>query len=329
MPSRRRRTRSARSSAADRLGTLAPDAGHLVHMPAHIFIRVGRFADASKANELAIAADRRNESRFPRAGFYRIYMAHNPHFLSFASMMEGRYASALEAARAVAAGIPREFLEQSPLLVDGFMPTPFHVMVRFGRWDDILKEPALASNLKVSASIRHYARGVALSALRRPAEARTELKALEETVAAVPAEQTIGNNNAKTVLGIAVKMLTAEVLFREGKEDESFAAFREAITIEDGLTYDEPPDWMQPVRHAYGATLLAAKRFEPAEAAFREDLRRFPENGWSLGGLSRCLRAKGATAEAKEVAMKMSRAFARADVEIATPCFCQPGESAK
>jgi tetratricopeptide (TPR) repeat protein len=316
-------------AAADRLRTLAPGAGHLVHMPAHIYIRVGRFADASSSNEAAMAVDERNSARFPKAGFYRIYMAHNPHFLAFSSMMEGRSAAALKAARRVVAGIPREFVEAQGPLIDGFMPVAFHVMVRFGRWEDILVEPAAAADLKVANAVRHYARGVALTALGRVPEAEKEQAALAAVMATVEAERPIGNNPARTVLEIPKKMLAAEIAFRQGRHDEAFATFREAIVIEDGLTYDEPPDWMQPVRHAFGASLLAAKKFEDAERVFREDLRRFPENGWSLGGLSRCLRARGAVEEAKDAAQRMERAFARADVEIETPCFCQPGVSAK
>jgi tetratricopeptide (TPR) repeat protein len=315
--------------AADRLGGLVPDAGHLVHMPAHVYVRVGRFADASRSNELAIAADRRNAHRFPKAGFYRVYMAHNAHFLSFASMMEGRSAAALAAARDLVAGVPEEFIETQGLMIDGLLPVAFHVLVRFGRWEDILAEPGFPSGLRVSMAVRHYARGVALNALGRVDEAKREQKALDAVVATVPEEQAIGNNPARTVLRIPVLMLAAEIAFREGQPDASFTAFREAIVIEDTLVYDEPPDWMQPVRHAYGATLLAAKNFEEAETAFRQDLVRFPENGWSLGGLCRCLRARGAKSEAEDAAQRMKRAFARADVEIATPCFCQPGESVK
>jgi tetratricopeptide (TPR) repeat protein len=310
--------------SADLLNTLVPVAGHLVHMPSHIYIRVGRFADASKANERAIEVDERNSPTVPAAGFYRMYMAHNRHFLAFSSMMEGRSAAALAAARQMVARVPKEMIEQQGFVVDGMMNAVLHVMIRFGRWEDVLKEPEFPKTLPISAAIRHYARGIALTALGRLPEAETEQQALGEAIKLVPADRTIGNNPAHTVLGIPVRMLGAEIAFRKGKHDESFAAFREAIAIEDGLVYDEPPDWMQPVRHAFGASLLAAKRWDEAEKVFRQDLARFPGNGWALTGLARCLRAKGA-ADAAEVAAQVERAFERADVPIASPCFCQPG----
>lgn len=311
--------------SADRLRTLVPDSGHLVHMPAHIYIRVGRFADASRSNEEAMAADARNGARFPKAGFYRIYMAHNAHFLAFSSMMEGRYEAAMTAARKLVAEIPPEFIASSGLLIDGMLVTPLHVMVRFGRWEDILKEKGPErADLVVSHSVRHYARGIALTALGRIDEAKAEQKLLEQTVERVTAEQPIGNNPAKTVLRIPVLMLSAEIAFREGRHDVSFSDFQEAIAIEDGLVYDEPPDWMQPVRHAYGASLLAASKFVEAEAVFREDLVRFPENGWSLTGLAKCLAARGVGDERKGVVERVERAWSRKDVEIESPCFCQP-----
>jgi tetratricopeptide (TPR) repeat protein len=310
--------------AADRLLGLVPDASHLVHMPSHIYARVGRYADASRSNEMAMAVDRRNSPRLPRAGFYRLYMAHNGHFLTFCSMMEGRREVALATVREMVAGIPQEFLSAQGPLMDGFVSAPLHVLIRFGRWDEILKEPAFPADLTVSNAIRHYARGIALAALGRLDEAAQEQRALAEAVARVD-DRPIGNNKAKTVLVIPVKMLEAELAFRQGRHEESFAAFREAIAIEDQLVYDEPPDWMQPVRHALGASLLAAKRFSEAEEVFRADLRIWPENGWSLTGLHRCLVARGAAEESQAVARRRDAAWARADVAIASPCFCQPG----
>jgi tetratricopeptide (TPR) repeat protein len=313
-------------ASANVLRTLVPGAGHLVHMPGHIDIRLGHYADASLANERAIEADRRSAARFPKAGFYRIYMAHNWQFLAFSSMMEGRYETAIKAARAMVAGVPREFLETQAAFIDGFYPIVLHVMIRFGKWEDVLKEPEFAKDLVISNAIRHYARGVALAALSRVEEAEAEQKAFAEAVKLVEADRPFGNNSAREVLGVPEHMLAAEIMFRKGNVDWALNQFRIAAATEDGLRYDEPPDWMQPVRHALGASLLTAKKYDVAEKVFREDLARFPENGWSLLGLSRALRGRGATAEAAEAQRRFDKAWSRADVRISSPCFCQKGE---
>lgn len=314
--------------AADRLRDLVPDAGHMVHMPSHTYVRTGRLADASRANERAMEADARHRAEFPRDGFYRVYMMHNAHFLAFASMLEGRSEAAMAAAKRMIADLPPEFVKSVGPLVDGFLPVVLHVLVRFGRWEEILREPAFPEEFVVANCVRHYARGVASNVLGRPAEAAQELEAFDVLLARLD-DRPIGNNAAKTVMQIPRLVLAGEIAFAAGRRDEGIGLLAQAAAIEDTLVYDEPPDWMMPVRHPYGAMLLEAGRWTEAERAFREDLTLFPENGWSLLGLARALRGQGRTAEADAVATRFTQAWSRADVTIHAPCLCQPGPGSR
>ena len=312
--------------AADRLVNLVPGAGHLVHMPSHIYTRVGRYADAADANARAIAADKAYFEKAPQPDFYSLYFVHNVHFLSYAAMMEGRYETAMAAARQLEKEVPPDFLRNYVQFADGLMATPLHVMIRFGRWQDILEEPEYPDFRLLSRAQRHYARGVAYSALGRTAEARQELEAFDETAALVPEEWKVGNNDSASVLKLARHMVLGELLFREGRLDEAFAALRAAIEIEDQLVYDEPPGWMQPVRHALGALLMSAERYSEAEAVYRADLVKNPENGWSLLGLEQSLRAQeGAQVEIEKLAARRADAWKRADVAPTSSCYCEAG----
>jgi tetratricopeptide (TPR) repeat protein len=311
-------------ACADRLRELVPDAGHMVHMPGHTYVRTGRIADASESNVRAMEADQRFRDRFPRDGFYRVYMTHNTHFLAFSSMLEGRYEASLAAANRMIADLPPEFVVAAGPLLDGYMPIVLHVLVRFGKWEEILREPAFPDEFPVANGVRCYARGVALNVLGRPDEARAELKQLDRLLTRVD-DRTIGNNPAAVVMQIPRLVLAGEIAFTAGRRDEAFELLGRAVAIDDELVYDEPPDWMMPVRHPYGAMLLEAERWSDAERAFREDLRQYPENGWSLFGLARALREQGRAADAEAVAARFDAAWSRADVEIHAPCLCQPG----
>lgn len=309
--------------AADRLRTLVPDAGHLVHMPAHIDLRVGDYARAIESNRRAIAADARAGALrpVPPAGFYRVYMLHNHHFLAFAAMLAGRSGEALEAARSMVAGVPAEFVRDAAPLVDGYLPVVFHVLVRFGRWDEVLREPPFVGDLKVAPAVFHYARGVSLCALGRPDEAEGELHQLELQVEGID-ERAVGNNPARNVLQIPLLALQGELAYRRGRTDEAVELLRRAVAAEDALVYDEPPDWMMTPRHPLAAILIAAGRHEEAEAVLQADLRRFPENGWALQGLLRCARARGDEAAARDLEARFQKAWAGADVKIDSPCLC-------
>ncbi len=308
--------------SADRLARLVPGSGHLVHMPSHIYVNTARWAEAAKANEDAIAADTAYFQLAPPPRFYSLYYIHNIHFLAYACMMEGREQEALQAARRINEEVPRDFLEQNAPFADGFMPTALHVLIRFGRWQQILDEPEFADFQLLSRILRHYARAVALANLGRPAEAREELAAFDAQAATLPADWMLGVNPAAAVLPIPRHMAEGEILWHEGRRLEAWDALRAAVAAQDALTYDEPPGWMQPARHALGALLLAGDRPVVAEEVFREDLRRNRGNAWSLLGLEQALRAQGRAADADQLAPQVAAAWARADARAPAACFC-------
>jgi hypothetical protein len=209
------------------------------------------------------------------------------------------------------------------------MTTSRHVMIRFGRWHDILEQPAPPARQLYSRAIHHYARGVALAALDRTAEAQRELDAFNRAAGAVNAEWIVGNNVAPDVLAVARMMLEGEILFRTGEREECFARLREGARREDALRYDEPPAWMQPVRHALGALLLADGRAEEAETVYGADLAKNPGNGWGLLGLEQALAAQAETGEEiTRVAAARAKVWRRADVSPTSSCYCQPGAAA-
>jgi len=310
--------------SADRLRAAVPAAGHLVHMPAHIDVQVGQWRKAAVANETAIEADRKYREISPRQDFYRLYMAHNHHFLSFAAMMQGRSELAIRAAREMVAGVPAEFAEKNAAMVDSYTIIVLEALMRFGKWDEVLAEPEPPVFFPVHAAFRRYARAAALAAKGDLDAAAQEQAAFVEALAKLPETATMAINPAHVALDIARRALEGELAFRRGDVDASVAALREACRIEDGLRYMEPPDWIQPVRHTLGAVLLSAGRHEEAEKAYREDLEAWPENGWSLFGLMKCLEARGKSDDAANVETRFRGVWADADVEIGTTCLCVP-----
>jgi tetratricopeptide (TPR) repeat protein len=298
-------------------------------MPSHIDVRTGRWQQAAETNQRAIDVDNRYTAKAPRPpGFYRVYMAHNRHMLAFASLMQGQSRQSLEAIRSMLAAIPDDFKKENAAVIDGFFSMPYEVMTRFGRWDDVLAEPEPPEYFPVSRALRHAARGVAQSALGRIPDARASQSAFREGVAATPKDATFGNNAAASLFAVADAMLDGEILLKEGKRTEGLAALRDAVAKEDQLRYDEPPDWIQPVRHALGAALLQSGQSADAveaEQVYRTDLKRWPENGWSLYGLSRSLEAQGKKDEAKQFRARFDKVWSRADVKLTSSCFCQPG----
>ena len=310
-------------AAADRLRKLVPDSSHMVHMPSHTYARVGRWQDAALANQNAMKADTRYRAAFPRPGFYAMYMAHNTHFLAYVSMMQGRSAQAIALADDVVSGIPQDFLTNYAAIVDGYMIFRSEALMRFGRWEKILKEPQPAKDFPLATALWHYTRGVAHTALGHADEARRERELLQIATTNVPPDSTMGNNSASNLLAIAALSLDGEMLAKNNKFDDAIAKLRKAVVCEDKLAYSEPPDWIQPVRHTLGAVLLRAGRASEAEAVYRADLNAYPENGWSLMGLRDALAAQGRTAEAAGIDKRFRKQWAAADVKPPSTCYCQ------
>lgn len=311
--------------AADRLRTLVPGAGHLAHMPAHIYARVGRWQDASAANERAIAADSIYRRDNPRPGFYAVYMAHNHHFLAFSAMMRGQQALALRSARELVEQMPDEFLDAYGPVADGFTIFVSEVLMRFGKWQEILDQPRPRRQLPFAMAMWHFTRASAYVALNRITEARDEQKRLDAAIRKVPEDAFFGNNPARPLLAIAHQVLAGEMAAQQNDFPEAIKHLRNAIMVEDSLRYDEPPDWIQPVRHSLGIVLLRARQYAEAELVYREDLKRWPANGWSLFGLSRALELQGRKAESVEVARQFTEAWKDSDISIRGTCLCQPG----
>jgi tetratricopeptide (TPR) repeat protein len=312
-------------AAAERLRDLAPAIGHLVHMPGHTFLRVGRYEDAAEANRRGIAADLRIVARTGRTGFYEIYRAHNYHFLAYAAMFAGRADEAIAASRDLVRELPMDVVKEMAPVLEGFLGVPYHALVRFGRWRELLEEPEPESWQKSRRAYWHYGRGVAYAALGEVEAAVRERAAFRQAVAAVPEGWTLANNKLRAILAIGDAFLDGEVEFRRGNHEAAFASLRRAAELDDALRYDEPWGWMMPPRHALGALLLEAGRVAEAEAVYRADLTRHPENGWALRGLAECLERRGVAAEAAAMRERFVRSWQHASVEIAASCFCRKG----
>ncbi len=312
--------------SADRLVDLVPGSGHLTHMPAHVYMRVGRYAEASAANRRSIEADRRYLAQVDAQGAYRVgYVAHNHHFLWASSAMQGRSAEALRAAEAAwpAACGPKPG-DRSTAILQHYYALPLYARVRFGRWDELLTDvlpPDVAEPYPMA--VWHYARGTALVRKGRLADARAALERLDG-IAADPAlrDARIKNINAAALLArIAALTLRADVESASRRPERASPLLAQAVALEDGLTYDEPHLWLAPTRHALGAALVAEGRGRDAERVYREDLAHYPENGWSLVGLARALRLQGRNEAAKEVDARFREAWRDADVQIAASRF--------
>jgi len=301
---------------AERLARLMPGVGHMVHMPAHIYVRVGRYGDAASSNVHAIHSDETFIEGQKAPTIYSLaYYPHNIHFLSFVSTLAGRSAQALEASRSLKAKVNLDVARQATMLQE---MVPYHVLTltTFGRWDDVLAEPLPPSYLRMPFAMAYYARGVAHAAKGQLAEARVALDTVKGIDAATPA-----GAETKTPVSIAVHALIAEIAARSGQHEEAVTHFRQALRIEDAGLYFEPPKWYYPIRQSLGASLLKAGRSAEAEAVYREDLKRFPENGWSLFGLAAALRAQGKTVQAQAVERRFVKAWAGSDVTLTASRF--------
>jgi len=311
-------------AAAEVLRDLQPGLGHLVHMPSHIDVRRARWQQAIDSNARAIIADEAYTARSPEQGFYRLYMSHNRHMLAFAAMMNGRSALALSTIQEMVDAVPPEVF-RTEAWADGMMVMPLEVLMRFGRWEDILATPPFPEYVPLSRALQHYARAVAYTATDRNAEAEAEREAFAAARERVPEGAFFGNATAANLLAIAAGVMDGEIAFRQGRHEEALGLLAQAAADEDKLLYDEPPDWLQPVRHPWGAALLKLGRGKEAEAVFRKDLERFPGNGWGLYGLMRALQLQERMDEAAAVEKEFDTVWAGADIKIKTPCLCLPG----
>jgi tetratricopeptide (TPR) repeat protein len=308
--------------AADRLLTLMPAAGHMVHMPAHIYQRVGRYADAARSNELAIAADEDYIAQCRAQGLYPMaYYPHNLHFLWFAATADGRSKLAIDAARRTASQVSDESLKAVPLLA-GFRVVPYFALTRFGKWDEMLREPEPPASSAYMRGTWHYARGTALLGQGHEDRANEELEKLNELMNDKSLDSPLFSpNTGRAVLSIAQEVLAGEIAAAKKNYDSAIAHLEKAVRLEDALVYTEPAEFHYPPRHALGAVLIEAKRFAEAETVYWEDLRRNRENGWALFGLMQALKAQSKNDEAGLVEARLKKAWARADVALTASRF--------
>jgi tetratricopeptide (TPR) repeat protein len=312
--------------SAERLEGAVPGAGHLVHMPAHAYWRTGRYHDAYRVNEAAVHSDEHTVGGKPDQGAHTLYSLlyypHNIHFLMATAQMEGRSQEALAAARRVASDIPLTAYQEVAAMED-FMPLPLFAMVRFGQWEAILKEPQPKAEFQYAAAIWHWARGLAYTRqgeLDRAAAEYDKLVAIGQTEA-MKNLTLYSFAQASTMLDIATHVLAGELAGARGEMEQMVVELEKAVAIQDGLHYMEPPSWHYPMRHNLGAALLKAGRAAEAEAVYQEDLRQYPNNGWSLFGLTESLKAQGKTADAAKVQQQFEAAWQYADITLTTSRF--------
>ena len=301
---------------AHRLASLMPGAGHLVHMPSHIYIKLGQWDLAAEDNEHAVHADEEFISERHPTGVYPMgYYPHNFHVMWYALNMLGRSEAAIKTAQVIAVKVPPQVVKQVPPF-EYYSPALLYTLARFSHWDGILKQPAPVKDLRFTTGMWHYVRALAYTATSRPDSAEMERDALAGIATATPAEEMMNLNSARSLLAVAQAHLAGEMAAKAGRIDDAITQLKLAVKAEDELTYDEPPAWYMPMRQRLGAILLAAGRPKEAEKAFRDDLALRPENGWSLHGLAESLKAQGRTRDAHKVAQRFSKAWSKADVQL-------------
>ncbi len=287
-------------------------------MPSHIYIQLGRYDEAYRANVLAAEADEGYITQCRAQGIYPLnYFPHNVHFVAWSAFYLGRGADALAAARKIQAGVPQDLHGNDWGIYETFLGMPLFTMVRFGMWDAVLAEPKPPESTRYWTGMWHYARGLAFAAKGRIEEARREL-AQVETIGAEQATATtpLGFTTVGRLLDIARGVLAGDIAAAEKKWDEAIAHFDRATRLEDSLSYTEPPDWYYPVRHSLGAALLDAGRPVEAEVVYWQDLRRYPENAYALFGLWQAAQAQGKTAEADDFEKRYRAAWAQATAPL-------------
>ncbi len=312
--------------AARRLESLDHRLGHLMHMPSHIYVWTGQYEDVIRVNIDAVEMDDDYAEFAGRENFYSLYRIHNYHFVAYGAMWEGRRELALEYSRRLVDEVPAGMLQAFPDFLDVFTATPYHVLVRFGMWNEILAEPEPEGELHAARAVWRYARGLALASLDRVDEALAEQKLFLAAVKAVPPSRLLFNNSVSGILEVAKSFLAGEIEYRRGNYDAAFDLLRKAVALDERLNYDEPWGWMEPTRHALGALLIEQGHYEDALIVYQANLARYPENGWALHGIAECYRELGRDAEAEVAEARFELAWARADIEIDASCFCRTGE---
>ncbi len=307
--------------SAKRLGNAVPGAGHLVHMPAHTYIRVGMYHEGSEANERAIESDNEYVSQCHQQGMYPLgYMPHNHHFLWATATLEGRKKRSLEAAKSTFEHVDTNMMRQPGMgLLQHFWTIPMYGNVRFGEWDEILSTPKPDEDLLYPRGVWHYAQGMASVATDQVDSARQHLDDLKTIAANDSLKTVIIMNHAYDLMQIATRVLEGEIAAKNNAYDQAVALLEEAIAIEDELLYNEPPDWFFPVRHNLGTVLLDAEKPIEAEQVFRDDLKEFPKNGWALFGLHQSLIAQGRENEAQQIKTQFDEAWKYADIKLTSP----------
>ncbi len=325
--------------SADSLGPLSHDAGHLNHMPGHIYVLCGEYEKAKIASAAAIDADRKYMDYAGPFNFYTTARCHDLHLMMYACMFLGQYEESMLAAEEMSATLRPEILNsaEAPQLLstlEGYAATKMHVLIRFGRWQDIVDAamPEDSTLYCVSTAMHHYAKGVAHAALKQFDAAESERWLFREACGRVPPERRYFNNFALSILGIGQEMLAGELAYHRGECMPAFEHLREAVRIDDDLLYNEPWAWMHPPRHALGALLCEQGHYVEAEAIYRADLgldhaiqrcAQHPENVWSLLGLIECLEVRADNSELSALRARLATAMAKADVAITSSCMCR------
>ncbi|BCM19115.1 tetratricopeptide repeat protein [Mesorhizobium sp. J8] len=325
--------------SAERLGTMCPDAGHMNHMPGHIYVLCGEYEKAKIASEKAVRA---NDLYLAYAGeptYYLLGCCHDLHLMMFTCMLLGQYCPALWAADKVRSLVTRDVVSiaERPKLtqtVEGYHAMKSHVQVRFGRWREIIDEPMNGEPdlYVVTTALQHYAKGVAHATLRDFAAAERERELFSRQIDNIPPERRFLSNPTKASLAVGAALLDGELAYHQGRHDEAYGHLRHAVELDDNLSYTEPWAWMHPPRHALAALLLDQGHAAEAEQVYRDDLglsgavqrcAQHPDNVWALHGLVECLKRRGEKEELPGLQAKLAAALAKADVPITSSCFCR------
>ena len=324
---------------ADLLSTMCPDAGHLNHMPGHTYVLCGNYEKAKIASEKAIEADDRYLDYAGPFNFYTSARCHDLHLMMYTCMLLGQFEPALAAAEKMCATLTEDVLSvagkpQLAMTMEGYYSMKMHVLVRFGRWHEIVDEP-MPDNPDlycVSTAMHHYAKGIAYATLKDFTAAEREREAFGVALARIPEERLFFNNSAQSILGVGEMMLNGEVEYHKGNYDVGFASLRQAVARDDDLAYTEPWAWMHPPRHALAALLTEQGRYDEAESLCRADLglndtvqrcAQHPDNVWALHGLVECVGRRGESAELTGLQAKLDEALAKTDTAITSSCMCR------